>query len=66
MIGLREYCVENVMPTEECCNVDVLILRDGVKASQSAVNTATTNKMKCETDNIVWRNIRVKECKVCC
>jgi hypothetical protein len=44
------------MPTE--CNVDVLILRDGVKAAQSNLTTATTNKMKCETDNIVWRKAK--------
>jgi hypothetical protein len=48
-------------PTEEC-NVDVkglmLLLRDGVKAAQSNLNTATTNKMKRETEHpIVWRKV---------
>jgi hypothetical protein len=58
--------VDNVMPTEEC-NVDVnglpLMLRDGVKAAQFILNTATTTRIKWEsrldTEIIVW--IRVKE-----
>jgi hypothetical protein len=49
------------MPTEEC-HVDVnglkLMLRDGVKAAQLNLDTATTNRMKWEsrmdTDIIVW------------
>jgi hypothetical protein len=37
-------CVANGMPTE--CNVNGLILFDGVKAAQSNLNAAATNRMK--------------------
>jgi hypothetical protein len=51
-----EWCVVCAvvrMPTVEC-HVNGLLFRDGVKAAQSNLNTATTNKMKWETDNIVF------------
>jgi hypothetical protein len=46
----RACCVDNGIPTEEC-NVDVVnelrrMLRDGVKAAQLNLQTATSNKMK--------------------
>jgi hypothetical protein len=44
-------CADNGIPTEER-NVDVgptRMLRDGVKAEQSNLNTATSNKVKWES-----------------